>query len=431
MKKLIALFIAGIFVIITAAGCKGKTAYMQPPIIYSGDTSESSSPPNPPSTGLENDSYQSPPVIVTQVPPPEITLQIPAPPSPAQATPGIFGSLFGGNDSASSPIQVTVIPPTAAPSLPQVSASDAYERMIVRTGIVQIVVEDIQNAIDAITGLTGTFNGYVVNSRSWESGNATKGSISIRVPAESYFSVLEAIRKLAVDVKAENTAATDVTDQYVDLQSQLTNLQASEQQLLEIMKKSWTVTEILDVQRELASTQGAIERIKGKMTYIENTSSTSLLQIDLEQSKLFATITVSTAIIQSRKPVTFRANVSGGFTPYSYLWDFGDGTTSTSAMPTHEYRGAGNYTVKLTVTDDHGSIAEDIKEGYINVLTGWSAGNTARNAWNGVTVLGQTVTDILIWLAYLSPVWIIIGVIIYLAVRRNKKRRAAREVLQS
>ena len=35
-----------------------------------------------------------------------------------------------------------------------------------------------------------------------------------------------------------------------------------------------------------------------------------------------------------------------------YSWDFGDGTTSTEANPTHTYSATGNYTISLTVTDD-------------------------------------------------------------------------------
>jgi PKD repeat protein len=38
----------------------------------------------------------------------------------------------------------------------------------------------------------------------------------------------------------------------------------------------------------------------------------------------------------------------------SYLWDFGDGETSTEPVVTHIYEKGGQYTVKLTVTDDSG-----------------------------------------------------------------------------
>jgi PKD repeat protein len=37
--------------------------------------------------------------------------------------------------------------------------------------------------------------------------------------------------------------------------------------------------------------------------------------------------------------------------PLAYSWDFGDGTTSTAANPAHTYTGAGQYTVRLTVSD--------------------------------------------------------------------------------
>ncbi len=40
---------------------------------------------------------------------------------------------------------------------------------------------------------------------------------------------------------------------------------------------------------------------------------------------------------------------------FGYMWNFGDGTTSTSTSPSHTFPAAGNYTVTLTVTDGWGA----------------------------------------------------------------------------
>ena len=48
---------------------------------------------------------------------------------------------------------------------------------------------------------------------------------------------------------------------------------------------------------------------------------------------------------------TFNNKVSGGVAPFVYSWDFGDGTTSTAANPTHNYFYANTYNVTLKVTD--------------------------------------------------------------------------------
>jgi chitodextrinase len=62
--------------------------------------------------------------------------------------------------------------------------------------------------------------------------------------------------------------------------------------------------------------------------------------------------------IQAHEPMEFNASgsidVDGEIV--SYLWDFGDGTTSTEVHPSHTFEQPGTYEVTLTVTDNDGNI---------------------------------------------------------------------------
>lgn len=51
-------------------------------------------------------------------------------------------------------------------------------------------------------------------------------------------------------------------------------------------------------------------------------------------------------------------NISyGGGTPYQYLWNFGDGATSTESEPSHTYKYRGSYPVSLRIVDYYGDTA--------------------------------------------------------------------------
>jgi len=49
--------------------------------------------------------------------------------------------------------------------------------------------------------------------------------------------------------------------------------------------------------------------------------------------------------------IHFTGTASGGYEPYTWLWDFGDESTSTDQNPTHVYTTPGNYSITLTVYD--------------------------------------------------------------------------------
>lgn len=58
-------------------------------------------------------------------------------------------------------------------------------------------------------------------------------------------------------------------------------------------------------------------------------------------------------------PIQFQGTANGGYPPYHWDWDFGDGTTGTEKDITHIYDEVGDYTVTLTVTDSYGNTCTD------------------------------------------------------------------------
>ena len=329
---------------------------------------------------------------------------------------------------------VTVPQPTTPPTLSPQEPGDDYEygdgesvsidRMIIRTGDMYLVVEDVAVTMEQIVALAVTYQGWVVDSNVWQDGDRKVGNISIRVLAENFDDAIHALRNMAVEVRQETTSGRDVTEEYVDLSARLSNLEASEAQLLDLMEQAGTVAEILEVQRELTKTRSEIESIKGRMQYLEESSATSLIRVSLEQSKLAVEFFADTRSVKEGETIRFTSEISGGFSPYTYTWDFGDGNTSTEANPRHSYKSDGDYTITLKVTDDRGGTADYERTDYITVIRSWDAGHIAEAAWNGLAGFGKVLVNILIWLGIFSPVWIIIGLIIYLSVRRRRNKKA-------
>ncbi len=65
--------------------------------------------------------------------------------------------------------------------------------------------------------------------------------------------------------------------------------------------------------------------------------------------------------------ITF-SDRSQGSPPLTYLWEFGDGSTSTDQNPTHAYTRDGRYAVSLSVTNRYGTDTKTIPD-FISVGT--------------------------------------------------------------
>lgn len=150
--------------------------------------------------------------------------------------------------------------------------------LIIRTGDLNLLVTDTDQAVVQITALVQGMEGWVLNTSLQKYGDYRQGSITVRVPVEQFDTALQQIKALSTEVLNESQSGQDVTEEYVDLTARLGNLEATVERVRVFLDEAKTVEEALQVNAELSRLESEIEQIKGRMKY-------------LSQSAAFSTIT--------------------------------------------------------------------------------------------------------------------------------------------
>ncbi len=163
----------------------------------------------------------------------------------------------------------------------------ATERIVIKNASLALVVEDPSSSMDNISVLAEEMGGFVVSANLYQQYLETgvevpRASITIRVPAERLNEALERIKAESdQDPQSESVNSQDVTSDYVDLQSRLRNLEATEEQLTKIMEDAYTTEDVLAVYNELVRVREQIEVIKGQIKYYEESAALSSINIEL------------------------------------------------------------------------------------------------------------------------------------------------------
>ena len=165
----------------------------------------------------------------------------------------------------------------------------SWDRKIIRTGSINLMVENVEESIAAVRSTATQAEGLVFSSNTQYEGEEIVATVTIQVPVEAFDDVMSRLRKLGTKVLSENTTSEDVTEEYTDLDSQLKNLQVQEEQLRVLMGRATNVDETLTVQRELGQVRGEIEKVQGRLNYLSRRTELSTITVTLAPSGLVPT----------------------------------------------------------------------------------------------------------------------------------------------
>lgn len=196
----------------------------------------------------------------------------------------VAGGTFGGDD--------------VAPPLPELSG-----RKIIRNASISLGVEDVLASVQRVESIATGAGGFVSESSVFveppveplreeiERPRPTQSAtVTIRVPASSYASVMQQLRDIAgAEVQSETSTSSDVSEEFADLQARLRNLEATEARYLELLGRAEAIPDILALQDRINGVRLEIERTQGRINLLNDLTDLATISVHLRPLALVET----------------------------------------------------------------------------------------------------------------------------------------------
>ncbi|UUZ85551.1 DUF4349 domain-containing protein [Paenibacillus sp. P26] len=198
-----------------------------------------------------------------------------APASSKEATQS--GAAKGTTDTAAPSSGAGVTGKAAA-----LEASDPYSRKIIYTARLTMQVDNYQQKQAEVQEAVRQSGGYILQFSEMSSASEKGGTMSIKVPASGFQPFLDRLERISPALQ-KNVQGQDVTEEYVDLDARLKAKQVAESRSLSFMEKATKTDELVAFSNELGKVQEEIERIKGRMRYLEQNVAYSTIELRISQ----------------------------------------------------------------------------------------------------------------------------------------------------
>jgi hypothetical protein len=163
-------------------------------------------------------------------------------------------------------------------------------RAVVRNASIELVVDDGATAIAAVEARAVAFGGSVASAtRSRDEDGTVSGSLVLRVPADRLDELVDALDALARAVPFRSIDELDVTLQLSDLDAQLRNLRAFEDELrallTEVRERDGTVEGLVAISNSLRQVRTEIDLIEGRRIQLADRVELSTVHVFVRQAR--------------------------------------------------------------------------------------------------------------------------------------------------
>ncbi len=158
-------------------------------------------------------------------------------------------------------------------------------RQVIRRATVRLSSDDPEATVDAIGRAAVDAGGFVAGTDLHREGGLLRGSVTLRVPADTLSDTLTAIEASGTEVLQRQLSSEDVTTEVSDVAAQLRNLRALETELLELLadaRDTGDTEQVLAVFDRIRQTRDEIERLEGRQQTLADLVALATVTVHLE-----------------------------------------------------------------------------------------------------------------------------------------------------
>jgi hypothetical protein len=182
-----------------------------------------------------------------------------------------------------------LMPPSSQPPANSTEAvSDGWGRRIIRHATLHVELADVDQGVSRLTGAVESVGGFISSTDSQVDQKGTaRATITAYVPPAQFARVLGDLDGVG-RVTRRQIGGQDVSEEFVDLEARIRNLERHEGQLLSFMGKAQKVQDLLSLENELARVRGEIERTAGRLRFLKARTDLATIQVALVRAPLVA-----------------------------------------------------------------------------------------------------------------------------------------------
>jgi hypothetical protein len=182
-----------------------------------------------------------------------------------------------------SDIKLDETPPKYAPPPLIDNSNDAIPsvKKIIKDGSMEIIVDNLDNTKAAIDALVKKHNAYYDKEELTNYTFRQSYELAIRIPANRFEAFIAAVESGNGKVQTKRISARDVTEEYFDLQTRLTNKNSYVARYRELLKQAKSIDDIMAIQEKIRVLEQEIDTTTGRLKYLADQVDFSSLSLTL------------------------------------------------------------------------------------------------------------------------------------------------------